>query len=488
MLVAAACGGSDDDDDAGGDNGGSEQPAEGEEVSTEIDRSGRFAGLDSFCEPFEGEPEEEPEATEDGITEDSIVLSHIRVKLEDLEGIGFAVDIGDPADQAETFVKVVNEECGGIHGRQLDLNTIEMEVPGLSSDADADAQRVCIEASEDQKAVFTYSLSGAGGALVGCLTGAHDVIFTTTYAITESDLEQSEGRLFSVNHSSSDIMRIAVKQLADDLEGKRIGVVHADNTGDPQIVQQGLIQALEEEGLEIARVDVIGCNNSSRCNQNIIPSVQGMIADNVDVIFPLLNVVSLPGYLQEMVTQGVKPGDVQFYNVGFLAQDGELVTGKIVEFAGEEAGALYDGAVIISGARGGQHRESDYEPTEFQAMCNRVYAEHSDVVDQPYDPRNDDQTSPYGAVAGQCAVIRMFARAVEEAGPNPTREEIAEALRTLGGVDLASGGPGSFNPDKTTAPDATTRVLYRYPCPTETTNKSGSCLVPQTDFETVASD
>ena len=38
-----------------------------------------------------------------------------------------------------------------------------------------------------------------------------------------------------------------------------------------------------------------------------------MIADGVDVIFPLLNVISLPGYLSEMVTQGVKPGQIQFY-------------------------------------------------------------------------------------------------------------------------------------------------------------------------------
>ena len=83
MLIAAACGGSDDDDagGGGGDDGGSEQPAETEEASTEIDRSGRFSGLDSFCEPAEEEPEEEPEATDDGITEDSVVLSHIRVKL-----------------------------------------------------------------------------------------------------------------------------------------------------------------------------------------------------------------------------------------------------------------------------------------------------------------------------------------------------------------------------------------------------------------------
>jgi hypothetical protein len=211
-----------------------------------------------------------------------------------------------------------------------------------------------------------------------------------------------------------------------------------------------------------------------------------MVADDVDVIFPLLNTVSLPVYLQEMVTQGVEPGDFQFYNVGFLAQDGELVSGKIVEFGGPEAGALYDGTEIISGARAGEHRLPDYEPMPFEAMCNRVYAEHSDVVDAPYDPTNDLEASPFGATGGQCAAIRMFARALEAAGPNPSRDEIGEAMRNLGGLDIASGAPASFRPDKTTAPDAIARVLFRYPCPSETTSKSGACMVPQTEFETVS--
>ncbi len=112
-LIAASCGGGDDDDDDA-----SPEPTEAstdettddteapEEVSDdlqslEVDRSSRFAQADTFCEPATEEPAEAPEATDEGITEDSISITHIRVTLEDLEAIGFAIPIGDTADQAQ---------------------------------------------------------------------------------------------------------------------------------------------------------------------------------------------------------------------------------------------------------------------------------------------------------------------------------------------------------------------------------------------------
>src|SRR5947207_640571 len=69
-----------------------------------VDRSSRFAKADSFCEPATSEDTATPEATDDGITANSISITHIRVTLEDLAGIGFAIPIGDPADQVKRFV------------------------------------------------------------------------------------------------------------------------------------------------------------------------------------------------------------------------------------------------------------------------------------------------------------------------------------------------------------------------------------------------
>ncbi|MET0149424.1 MAG: ABC transporter substrate-binding protein, partial [Acidimicrobiales bacterium] len=394
-LLVAACGDdSGSDDDAASDTTTSDAPAPVEDS--------RFTGTDAFCAPDEGEPSEAPTASDDGITADTISLTHVRLMLEDLEEIGFAVDLGDQNAYASTFIDILNEECGGINGRQVELENVEVPVPGFAPDAEAAAQEACIAIAEEQRSVAAWSNSGVGVPLAGCLTGPNDVIFMTTYDLSATDFEESEGRLFSVSHSPTDILRYAALELTPDLEGKRIGIVHGDTDPDPQVAEEGLVQTLEDQGLDVVRVDTIGCPDGPPCTEGLIESAQGMLADEVDVMFPLLDTTSLPGYLAELVTQGAEPGDIQFYNTSFLAQDSELVTGKIIEFGGEAAADLYNGAVFISGAQSGQQREDDFEPDPFTQMCNEAYAETSG---QPvYDPQaGDDEARFYSSVSGHCA-------------------------------------------------------------------------------------
>lgn len=477
-LVVAACGSSDDGggEDASGDGSTTSAPAPVEDS--------RFTGTDTFCTAAEGEPAEAPAASDDGITADSITLTHVRLKLEDLESIGFASDLGDQNDYAQTFVDVVNDQCGGIDGRQIDLQNVEVPVPGFAPDADAAAQEACINIAEEQRSVAAWSNSGVGVPLASCLTGPNDVVFLTTYDLSATDFEESDGRLFSVSHSPTDILRYAALELGPDLEGKKIGIVHGDTDPDPQVAEEGLVQTLEDQGLDVVRVDTIGCPDGPPCTEGVRESVQGMLADGVDVMFPLLDTTSLPGYLAEMVTQGAEPGDIQFYNTSFLAQDSELVTGKIVEFGGEDAGALYDGAVFISGAQSGQQREASFEPDPFTQMCNEVYAENSaEAAGTVFDPTaGDDEARFYSSVSGHCAMVRMLARAIEAAGPDPSREDIAAALGNLGDVDLGEGSPGSFTPGKPTAPDAITRLQFEYPCQLETDTEQGHCVQSEGDF------
>src|SRR5690349_10979808 len=59
-----------------------------------VDRSSRFAKADTFCEPATEKEADTPQASADGITADSVSITQIRVTLEDLAGIGFAIPIG----------------------------------------------------------------------------------------------------------------------------------------------------------------------------------------------------------------------------------------------------------------------------------------------------------------------------------------------------------------------------------------------------------
>ena len=479
-LFAAACGS--DDDDGGTDAPpGEDEPAgeEEEAVSTEVDRSGRFSKLETFCEPAaEGEEGDAPEDVGPGITAEEIVVSHARVKLEDLAEIGFSVEVGDQTEQFQTFIDLVNERCGGIHGRTIRMDGIEAAAIA-PADADAAAREYCIRIAEDQEAVFAFSASGFGSTVVSqCLAVQHDVTLVSTASATAEDFAAADGRIISAQLSPATSMREMVRYVDSQglLEGKTIGVVHSDAAGDGQNVEAGLVRTLEELGHAVKRRDVIGCGGGSICREGVAPSVQGMIADGIDVLFPTLNVISMPTYMAELVTQGVKKGDVTFYNSNYQNQAGDLVSGKIVEFGGEPAGALYDETVVTDATPTGAFRREGFEVPEFDAMCNREYGENS-ASGTAYE-RNDADESKFGGTVTACSIIRMIARALEAAGPNPTRDDITEAMRGLGGVDLQAMVPAHIAPGKYEAPSAIYPLVFRSPCQFPTSTKSGSCITP----------
>jgi hypothetical protein len=485
-LLAAGCG--DDDKDSEGSpgttqaGGGTTVAGGGPAAPAEVDRTGRFSKLESFCEPGDP-PAEPPQAIDEGITADSVSIANMRVTLEDLEGIGFAIPIGDPADQARKFVGVINDKCGGIHGRKLDLSIVE--APPLApegQDPSAIAQGACIEASEDNNAVFAYSGTGWGGqGGASCLTNDHDTIYITTYNISQDDLDGAENRLYSTTHSSAEGLEYLARVLDAEgaFEGKTIGVVSGDGVGEPEIVQGGLVDTLTELGHEPVRVDTVGCQGGNNCTQGLPESVQGMITDGVDVLFPLLNVISLPAYIGELVTQGVKPGEMQFYQSSFNAQSGDLVSSKVIAFGGEEAGKLYNKTEMVAPGQTGGFRLPDYAPNEYSEMCNRTYQEAGGDTYEPDDPETN---SAYGATVGTCTFIRLIARALDAAGPNPTRADLAAAMENLGAIDLG-GVKGSFAPGKYTAPDQLGKSVFNYPCPPNMKPfEHNMCILPEGDL------
>lgn len=476
LLLATACNTT--------DGSGTAEPtrqagASGPGIAESFDS--RFTGTDDFCRPADAEPAEKPKETGPGITADKVVIANIRLKIEDLAKVGFAFDNGDQADQAKVFVDYVNDKCGGINGRKLELATIEQPVPGFGGDPEVEAQQTCTKVADELHAVAAFSFSGVGNPVASCLTGPQDVAFVTTYDLGKRDFEQGQGRLFSVNHSPENILRYAALEMADELEGKKVGIVYGDQDPNGQVVREGLVSTLEREGVDVARVDALGCADG-QCSQGLIPSVQGMRADKVDVVFPLLDTINLPTYLREMVTQGFEPGDVQFVNTSFQAQDSELVTGKMIEFGGEDAGKLYDGATIWSGSRAGEHRLAGFEPDPFVTMCNRIYAENSTKVSKPYDQYDDEGNRRASSTASHCSGVRLLARAIEAAGVNPTREDIVEVLDNFGEFDHGEGTPASFRSGKPTGPDAVVREQFHFPCPEKVSNAVGHCIEPVSDF------
>ena len=209
------------------------------EFQAGFDRSHPFQPLDTFCHRHDEAADRQ--ATEPGIDADSIQVHHIRQELENLIDIGFGVDVGDPTHMFDTLIGVINEQCGGIRGRTIELSHTSYDP--LSPDIDQVRIGACVSATEDHHAAFVMSSMGLQGSATLCVAEDHNTAMITTLGVEEAFLARGGGNLVTLDFSLDDSLRHMVQRLdaAGALEGAVIGVVGGDTPGDPESVESGLI-------------------------------------------------------------------------------------------------------------------------------------------------------------------------------------------------------------------------------------------------------
>lgn len=420
--------------------------------------------------------------TDDGIKADSIRVGHILSRLEDLTDLGFAVPVGDPKEMFEVFIDYINEECGGIRGRMLDLGYAETNLIG--ADVEADSNAACLAMTEDHKSVVVMNSTGFQGTANLCLVEEQETIFISIQGMPEEFMERSNDRLVTLPPTLEESLRFMTIDLLErgELEGLTLGVAAPNTPGQLEAVEEGLVDPLREAGFDIV-FDVIDCGGGTICVGGVPESVANMVNAGVNGFFNVLNVVSAPVYIAEMANQGFQPGEVRFFASDFNSQASEIVSGQITNNV--DAGNLYNGATIIDSRATGEYRYPDYEPQAFVAVCNQLYGERS-----PSGASHDWRTlgdSAYGMVANVCAMVRIMARALYDAGDNPTVADVHEALANLGSVDNDIMSPASIRPGKTQTPDAIQTLDFSFPCddqpmPFIRPNGDPICVTGRNDF------
>ena len=422
-----------------------------------------FTQLDAFCHAHDPAPNRA--ATDPGIEADSISLVHLRQQLETLIVVGFGVDVGDVAEMFDTFTAVVNEQCGGVRGRMIEMHTID--VPVLFA-VDEDRNAACIQAIEDLDGVILLNSSGFQGSANLCIVEEHETAFISTQGQSEEYMRRGQDRLISLSPTLEESLRWLALDLIEKgaLEGKTIGVAAPDTPGQVEAAEVGLIETLESNGIDVAVFEVIGCKGQTTCAEGKVDAVRKLWTADVDVFFNVLNILSAPGFILEMAAQGFEPGDVQFYASDFNSQAGELVASKIVTFGGEAAGNLYNGALIADEADTGHYRLEGYEPRAFNEMCNDTYGANSasGANHESAERLSGSGSSAYGMTVSVCLIMRTALRAIYDAGDNPTRADIYAALASLGPVDNNEMLPSTVRPGKTQMPDVFHTLKFEYPC------------------------
>ena len=369
----------------------------------------RFTSTSTFCEPATEQPAEAPKATDDGITADSISITHIRVTLEDLEVARLRDPDRRPRRPGEKFVGLINDRCGGINGRKIDLSLVE--APPLAPAGQDRTRSRRPRASPRPKTTTPCSRTRAGLGRSGrraCVTGAHDTIYLTTYNITQEDIEGAGNRLYSlhvlVGRRPEYLARTLDAQGAFD--GKTVGVVMADCPATRRSSKRSARHA-EGLGVDVKRVDTHRLRRRQLVHHRRDRVRAGDDRRRRRRAVPVAERHQPARLPREMVTQGVKPGQIQFYQSGYNAQTVISSRARSSCSGVPKPGELYNGAEIVANGQTGAFRLPGYEPTDYGEMCNREYQKAGGDKYSAVDPETN---SAYGATVGMCTFIRTIAR------------------------------------------------------------------------------
>jgi hypothetical protein len=479
-LVAAACGDDDDDDESTSETTAAEAvtteaPAEEETTTTEAPTEEATttteavveeAGFDPtvFCDPPTSDEAAVPVTDVRGVTDDAISVGVIIVDLGQLVDLGFAVDIGPVRQYWETFIAAVNEDCGGVYGRQLQANYYE--IGAINND---ERRQACIDSTERDGNFLIGNSNGFTGDAILCIVEANTTPLILTNGASTDYYERSQGRLYTTGMSFSRLL-IGMAQVADAneliTEDDVIGIVQGDTPGQPESVDEFTAE-LEALGYgdQIAVDATVPCNGTSSCTDGVGLIAEQMLDAGVTVVFNTLNVVSAPVFTNEAAVQGA---EWRYIASGFNSMGGDLTNSKFVDT--ELGGPAHDGTYIVDGAATGEFRTAT-ETDPLTQACNDIWQERGGEVFDYFDPA---QTTKFGAVGSTCSVVRIMYQALMAMGPEPSAEGLVDAWSNLGPVNITNAVPAAITPDSPDAADAVRLHQWHLDC---------VCVTPVEDWE-----
>jgi ABC-type branched-subunit amino acid transport system substrate-binding protein len=380
-----------------------------------------------------------------GVTDKTIKVAMLDGDLKQLITLGFAVDAGDPGEQAHALIDDINER-GGINGRKLVLTRHQSTI--LDS---ASGQAACIAATEDDKVFAVLEPNAVNANVIPCVTQQHHTPLIAQGA-SQEDIDKVHGLLFSVASTGSVEARHNVEALAKAgyLKGKKIGIIAGSDAAARDAVANGFKPALEAAKLKLTDEQVISCDTSGGSCSGYPTAVQSFKRKGVDLVLSTLGPLAYPAFVAEANQQDHHP----LYTASGLG----AMTTDVVAKQQAKNGDAFDGAIGTLGA-GQAAMISDAKPPAFNEKCAKIYAAHGGP--RLTKAKTRDQ---YGGLGVVCSMVRVLERGLRGAGKNPTPQSFSKAVQDLGEVDLNGGAIGSFRPGKFYANDSVALVKWSKAC------------------------
>ncbi|MGB1532313.1 MAG: hypothetical protein ACPG9C_06050, partial [Acidimicrobiales bacterium] len=399
----------------------------------------------------EPEPVEAPTASDIGITEDTITVAVIIADLEGLRNIGYPLPGGLSNETLTGRVSKYFEDwnaAGGIYGRSLEV--VEITWDPLSP---ATMENACIEATLDNEIFMAINGSGFNPTFVPCFTEDNDMLFILGDKAPQVQIDASADRLFALFPPGEVAASTAGDVFLSETElptGSTIGILEPVSPGVQAAVTE-LEQKLQDGGFNTTTITVNTLSgDNAAANAEAAAAVSQFNAEGAQQVFVLLPFINTEGFFGEIGK--LQPDwDVSIIDVG---------PGMCTQFGASRTNPAAEGAKCITST--GSYTDADgtiVPDSEFEAQCRENWLRHFPV----FEGKSDIGT-PSGEVGletadgellnsdyalNECMIMRALYFALQNAGVNPTRDSVADALKQYEGpAAQMSNKQGAFGPGK----------------------------------------
>jgi ABC-type branched-subunit amino acid transport system substrate-binding protein len=369
-----------------------------------------------------------PALYDQGVTDTSIKVGFLLYDLGGASRAGFTQTGLDPKQQQAAFEAYVDEvnRSGGINGRRIDAVYTTYDL--LSEDGQ---RKVCLSMTEDQKVFALVGQFFFRSAYLCATKEHHRVVMALGSTATGPDVyAASGGLLFTAFQEGDRMMSNFAAELRDagTLNGATVGIL-SDDGFDPGATTTNVLEArIKEFGGKVGRHSHLSADLGTASSQ-VPVEVQEMRSAGVNVVLLAANPILSTVFVQLAARQR--------YVVKYVTSDWAAMASEPGQ---ANMPPEYNGTRSYTGLRVGDARAGNPD-TPPAVHCRQVY----EAFTHTSLPRD---STPWGVAMGNCNFVRLFSLAAAKAGSNLTSAGLSQALQSLGRVEVAQWGDGSYRPGK----------------------------------------
>jgi ABC-type branched-subunit amino acid transport system substrate-binding protein len=396
------------------------------------------------------------EPVKDGITDTSVTVVFPVVDLSAASGAAGLQYISDEKDTLgiHTYVKAFND-AGGVNGRK-----IKPKIVKFNPLKPAEMRALCKDWSTSGEVFAVLDTGKWHGDNQLCLTEEGHVPLISSWTTVTEWTDRGAPYLWWLGPDQGDIVRNIAAWGADEgllTPDKNFAIVTGDRAGDQLAVEEYLLPALEERGLEPTLVATITANidDPATAASQAKSVVSRLVSEDVEVVIPLLSVYPpFQSYLSF--------ARAQEYNPTLLLSDYEQTVNSALGLAE----SLYPDQV--SGQRGPTvytlSNEDDDRPDGTITLEGVGYTPEAKACWETYQEFNPKRLAKYPFIESQgptmrwCDAIGVLEAAMEGAGKNLNRKTFIKALSEFEDFPVALTQAITFGPADFSGP-STYRVV-----------------------------